>query len=204
MISSCKVAVKNYIEKYAQGIKNANILDIGCGNGEYTSLFCQNGNKLVGLDFKNYIKPEYKKFKFVEGNAENLPFPSGAFDLIISFDVLEHIKDDQKAIKEMYRVLCEKGEILLETPNKERLSYYLLDLLRRKRSYPLKLGKNCIHLREYTEQELKKKFKEGGFKKLKVLPFWLGLRNKWFDKGIIEPPKFLERFCQCWFVRAVK
>lgn len=93
MISSCKAAVKNCIEKYAQGIKNANISDIGCGSGEYTSLFCRKGNKAVGLDLKNYVKPKYERFKFVEGNAENLPFTSGAFDLIIFFDVLEHIKD---------------------------------------------------------------------------------------------------------------
>ena len=204
MISPCKIAVKNYIKKYTQSIKNANILDIGCGDGEYTSLFCQNGNKLVGLDYKNYVKPKYKKFKFVKGNAENLPFSSGTFDLIISFDVLEHIKDDQKAVKEMHRVLRKKGKIFLETPNKERLSYYLLYLLGRKRIYPLKLGEDCTHLREYTKEKLKEKFEEGGFKKLRVLPFWLGLRHKWFDKGIIEPPKFLERFCQCWFVSTMK
>lgn len=171
MILSCQSAVKNFIERYGQNIKRARILDIGCGNGEYTSLFCKNWNKVIGLDIKNYIKPEYRKFEFIKGNAEELPFPNESFDLVVSFDVIEHIENDRKAIQEMYRVLRKRGKIFLETPNRERLSYWLLVLVGRKRTYPLKLGENCIHLQEYKKQELEWKFKE--FKNVKILPFWL-------------------------------
>jgi len=201
--SSCKFAVKSYIAKYASSVKGAKILDIGCGDGEYTTLFCKNKNEVVGLDLKNIVKREYKKFKFVKGDAENLPFPDESFDLVISFDVLEHIQDDLKAIKEMHRVLRKNGRCFLETPNRERLSYRLLALAGKRRSYPLKLGEDCIHLREYVRQELEERFWRE-FKRIKILPFWLGFRGGWFDLGILSPPKFLESLCQCWFVEAEK
>jgi len=204
MILSCKTAVKSYIGKYAQNVKDAKILDVGCGDGEYSSLFCRNKNEVIGLDLKNMVKPEYKGFKFVKGNAEDLSFPSETFDLIISFDVLEHITNDRQAIEKMHRVLRKGGKVFLETPNKERLSYWLLALVGKKRNYPLKLGDDCIHLREYTRQELREKFKKGGFKEIKILPFWVGLRGGWFDLGITKPLCFLEKFCQCWFVEAKK
>jgi len=204
LFPSCQSAVKAYIREYASKIKKSKILDVGCGDGEYTSLFCCNNNKVFGLDIKERVIPEFKKFQFVKGNAENLPFPDESFDLIISFDVLEHISDDQKAIKEMYRVLKRRGKVFLETPNRERLSWWLLFLIGKKRIYPLKLGENCIHLREYTRVEIEEKFKEANFKRVKIIPFWLGLRGGWFDKGIVVLPKFLEKICQCYFLKAEK
>jgi len=201
---SCQRAVRAYIKEYALKIKKSKILDIGCGDGEYTSFFCSNDNEVFGLDIKNRVRQEFRKFQFVKGNAESLPFPDESFDLIISFDVLEHIHDDLKAIKEMHRVLKEGGNLFLETPNRERLSYWLLLIIGKKRNYPLKLGEDCIHLREYTKPELKKKFKEANFRKIEIIPFWLGLRGGWFDKGIVKPPNFLERLCQCYFLKAKK
>lgn len=76
--------------------------------------------------------------------------------------------------------------------------------IKQKKSYPLKLSKKCVHLREYTKKELKQKFRKGGFKKIKVLPFWIGVRSQWFGLGHHLPPWFLERLCRCWFVEAVK
>lgn len=204
MIDSCQNAIQNYIEAYARHIKNAKILDIGCGDGKYTSLFCHNNNEVVGLDIENRVKPEYKKFKFIKGNAENLPFPDKSFDLVISFDVLEHINDDRKAIEEIYRILRKEGKIFLETPNRERLSYWFLVFTGKRRSYPLKLGEDCIHLREYTKKELEERFRERKFRRIKILPFWLGLRSRWFDKGITRSPRVLEKFCQLWFIKAIK
>jgi len=177
---------------------------VGCGDGEYTSLFCYNDNEVFGLDIKKRIKPKYKKFQFVRGNAESLPFLDESFDLIISFDVLEHIGDDKKAIKEMYRVLKRGGRVFLETPNRERLSYWFLALIGKKRNYPLNLGEDCVHLREYTRRELGEKFRKMNFKRIEIIPFWLGLRSGWFDKGIVSPPKFLDKFCQCYFLKAEK
>lgn len=201
MISSCKFAVRSFIESYSFGVKNSKILDIGCGDGEYTSLFCKNNNKVVGIDVRNYVNPVFKKFEFIQANAEKLPFSDNSFNLVISFDVIEHIKDDEKAIKEIYRVLKPGGRIFLETPNKERLSYYLLKLIGKKRKYPLKLGDKCVHLREYTKKELVLKFKM--FKDLKITPFWIGLRGS-LELGFLKPPKLLEKFCQCFFIEGKK
>ncbi len=168
MISSCKDAVKGQIEKIAMGVKNAKILDIGCGDGEYTSLFCKNGNEVIGLDLKNYVKPEYKKFEFVKGNAKDLPFPNESFDLVISFDVIEHVEDDEAFLAEAYRVVKKRGRILLETPNRERLSHKLIKLVGKPAQYPLVLGDDCIHIREYTKEELEDRFQKAGFKDIYI------------------------------------
>ena len=50
--------------------------------------------------------------------SEGLPFPSGAFDAILSHEVLEHVRDDRLSVVEMVRVLKPGGVILLFVPNR--------------------------------------------------------------------------------------
>ncbi|MEW6171421.1 MAG: methyltransferase domain-containing protein [Candidatus Omnitrophota bacterium] len=203
MIVSCRSGIINYIKNYARNIKNSKILDVGCGDGEYTSFFCGK-NKVFGLDLQNKIQNKFQPFiEFVTGNAERLPFPNCSFDKVISFDVLEHIQNDIKAVEEIFRVLRKGGYCFLSTPNRNRFSNQLLTLIGRKRNYPLKLSDNCIHIREYTKQDLEQKFIKAKFKEIKITPFWFGLRSKYFDLGV-ENSIFLKNYCQYWFVKCKK
>jgi SAM-dependent methyltransferase len=61
------------------------------------------------------------KLKKAQGNAfqakaEKLPFKSNFFDLVCAFDVFEHVKDDKKAFKEVFRVLKKKGILIFSIP----------------------------------------------------------------------------------------
>ena len=103
------------------------ILDIGCGEGRHTIEACRRkGTLCVGADFiiDNLIQTR-KKLEFHQEindihcqtidlscmDVTRLPFKSNSFDIVICSEVLEHIKDDKKAVSELVRIL-KPGKIL--------------------------------------------------------------------------------------------
>jgi hypothetical protein len=65
------------------------------------------------------------------------------------------------------------------------------------------LGPNCIHLREYTKEELERKLMMVGFKNIRIRGVWLGLRGR-FEMGMIKFPKKLEKYSQVWLAEVNK
>ncbi len=198
--------IEELISNYGKKQKNMKILDIGCGTGNYTYFFCDNNN-VTGIDIQNVVKKELLKFDFKIVDATNLFFADNFYDLIVSFDVIEHIAEDEKMISEAYRVLKNGGKIFLGTPNKNRLSHALLKLVGKEVKYPLNLGVNkdlgdTIHLREYNAFELKILVENAGFKNIKIKSFWLGVTL--LKYGLVNPPKFLQKYCQYLFIEATK
>jgi hypothetical protein len=63
------------------------------------------------------------------------------------------------------------------------------------------LGPNCIHIREYSREELEKLLNTVGFKMWEIKGIWLGLRGR-FEIGISKFPKKLEEYSQCWLIKA--
>jgi len=202
MMSSCKSTIKSRIERYANSTFSLKILDIGCGDGEYTRLFCRNHNNVIGIDLK-MRKSLQGNFTLVTGDAQRLPFKSKVFDIVVSFDVIEHVVNDSAFISEARRVLKKDGKILLGTPNKNRLSHVLLKFIGKEIDYPLYLSEECVHLREYTQEELIRLFENEGFKDIIIHPTWLGLRFT-PEIGIVRVPHMLRSYVQYWFVEAVK
>ncbi|MGB9911204.1 MAG: class I SAM-dependent methyltransferase [Microgenomates group bacterium] len=183
----------------ANKIKNKKILDVGCGTGLYTQLFCKNNNEVFGLDLQNNLR--IKNVKFIKGNALNMPFPQEFFDVVISFDVIEHIDDDNLFLKECWRVLKDNGMLILGTPNRNRISFFILSLLGKKPNFPRKLGKDpilgeIIHIREYTTSELEDLLKINKFRIKNKSMIWLGFSVPFFKKeiGIKDFPCFLNHF----------
>lgn len=204
LFNSCKNDVRWFIYNFAKFIKAATILDVGCGSGEYTSLFSRNENMVIGLDLENKIEEKYAKFLAIRGDATRLPFHNGSVDLVVSFDVIEHVEDDLGFLKEMRRVLKKGGRVFLSTPNRERLSHKLLRIIGIGVKYPLTLGGDCIHIREYTKEELEDLFQESGFKNIYIYPKWVGMRLRVIDIGLTKFPTWLNPVVQYWFVEAMK
>jgi ubiquinone/menaquinone biosynthesis C-methylase UbiE len=103
-----------YLEKVAT--KRLKILDIGSGTGGLTK-YIERYGKVKGLE-RDKIACEYcviRKIDVVRGSAEKLPFRNKSFDLVTIFDVLYHrnVKDLDKAIKEVNRVLRRNGYLLI-------------------------------------------------------------------------------------------
>jgi len=199
-------AFLDYIKSKSSYFVNKKILDLGCGTGHVTSIFGKK-NKVIGIDVQNVVDEKVKNFTFQIADATNLSFKDNVFDLVISFDVIEHVENDNKMLHETYRVLKKNGRILFGTPNKKRLLNAILKLIGRERKYPLlindddKLGK-IIHVREYTDNEIVSLFEGSGFKKIKVTPFWFGTPFLFY--GISHLNFLTKKYCQYYFIEAVK
>ena len=124
-----KVELKTFI-KFGLVIQDADILEVGCGNGYAASLITsQEPRSYTGLD----IMPEQleiarnrglKNASFIEGSADDLSrFPEKRFDAILDFCILHHVEGWRTFFDECRRVLKDDGSI------------YVADLSRR-----------CIHI----------------------------------------------------------
>lgn len=182
---NCMLAYRETIKKYADRIKNAKILDVGCGPGNYTALFAHDGNKVTGLDIKDNRDKAYSSFyKFDLYAGKKFPYPDNSFDYVINFDVIEHIPHDKLFVQEMYRVLKKGGKVIVATPNKNRLASILLKLIGKGDVFPKVMqekgvGGKSVHEREYTKSELSKLFSDAGFKKINVEGCWMGIRGNY-------------------------
>ena len=102
------------------------ILDVGCGTGYFTRLLAGGEQRVsaVGLDIEEpFIKyaqtladAEGLPIEFVTGDALNLPFADGSFDLVVSHTFLTSVSDPAKALGEMKRVIRPGGKIASVTP----------------------------------------------------------------------------------------
>lgn len=107
--------------------KDKVVLDIGCGAGGKTIYYASKGVKeITGIEIlekyrneaenlaKNYNLQD--KFKFVQGDASNMPFEDEIFDTIIMNDAMEHVDQPEMVLKECYRVLKKNGKLYLNFP----------------------------------------------------------------------------------------
>ncbi len=92
----------------------------GCGVGMYLSHLEADAEQAVGLDIELERTQDALQIanQVVCGAGEKLPFPANSFDLILSHEVLEHVQDDQQAIREIVRTLKPGGRLVLFVPNR--------------------------------------------------------------------------------------
>ena len=117
-------------------LNSTNILDTGCGTGLNLNYLKDYGT-VIGLDFsKDAFKfcKMHKHKNLVQADAEKLPFNDDTFDLITALDLLEHL-DDNKALKEFYRVLRTSGYLIVTVPAFEFLWSKHDEALHHKRRY---------------------------------------------------------------------
>jgi SAM-dependent methyltransferase len=99
----------------------ARVLDVGCGTGANGPVLAQAGRFTAGIDF-SALPLELDRGNDrchaarVQGDAERLPFCGEAFDLVVSLDVLEHLKDDRLGARELRRVVRPGGVIVVFVP----------------------------------------------------------------------------------------
>lgn len=118
----------NFIVGNTENNENIKILDLGCGEGLYTFTLANSDfrGEIVAFDFNaellkraNNWVDKNKKINFTNGDlTKALPFPNNYFDIIIFTEVLEHIDDEIKPLKEIYRILKNDGKLFLTVPNK--------------------------------------------------------------------------------------
>lgn len=108
------------IFKYTS-LKNKIILDIGCGIGDYETLFSKKNAATIGLDINSYsltLARSKSKALFILTDSPNLPLKSSIVDFIFCNEVIEHVNDDQELLSESHRVMKHNAYIMIYAPNK--------------------------------------------------------------------------------------
>ncbi len=98
------------------------ILEIGCGIGSVVFELSRKGHDVRGIDISGeaieYGRKKYGDIPLDVQAAEALPYEDGSFDVVLSFDLFEHIAAIDRHIGEVSRVLRPGGHYLFQTPNK--------------------------------------------------------------------------------------
>ncbi|MCF7809536.1 class I SAM-dependent methyltransferase [bacterium] len=132
--------------------KDKVVLDFGCGEGYGSKLIVNITKTLFALEIDSTAAQTTSSRigkTVVIADAKSTPFKSEFLDIIISFEVFEHIPNVEQYIKEAYRILRKGGLFIMSTPNVE--------------TYPM-AGMNPYHIKEYTVSEVKELTKQAGFK----------------------------------------
>ena len=115
------VARYTFAARLARGKR---VLDAGCGAGYGSSELAQAADSVVGVDRApeavdfaraNYGRPN---LRFEQASCEALPHPGGSFDLVVAFEVIEHLDNWREFLLEVRRVLAPAGQLIISTPNK--------------------------------------------------------------------------------------
>jgi SAM-dependent methyltransferase len=102
----------------------ARILDAGCGTGYGTAELAAAASVTgtdIAADAVSHARSRYggERICFVQGTCETLPFSGGTFDLLVAFEVIEHLDRWQDLLSEAQRVLKPDGVFLVSTPNRD-------------------------------------------------------------------------------------
>jgi len=113
------------ILRAAQERINGRVLENGCGVGMYVDRLAPLAEEVIGLEYDLERAQQarsqtrrHSNVTLVCAAGEALPFPTASFDLILSHEVLEHVRDDRLAAQEMVRALKPLGRIVVFVPNR--------------------------------------------------------------------------------------
>lgn len=95
------------------------LLDVGCGTGITLEEFGRYG-RILGLDLAwpalQYTRRRDLSLPLVQGDLARLPLAADSLDIVLAFDVIEHLDDDLGGLEEIRRVLRRSGVVLLNVP----------------------------------------------------------------------------------------
>jgi len=105
------------------------ILDIGCDGGMFTQMLTQHG-EVIGLDIsQSFIENARRRYRtphFLICDAQNLPLRESIFNIVTCLELLEHVPNPERVIKEVSRVLRSGGELILSVPNEENFLWRII------------------------------------------------------------------------------
>lgn len=148
--------------------KDVQVLDIGCYMGSLpNALFNEGYKNIVGVDInKTALKNGQQQYSKIKDRLKHydgltLPFDDSVFDVVTSFDVIEHIPDVDYHFKEVKRVLKKDGLYLFQTPNKiTNIPWEIIN-----QRHPTKW--RSYHISLHTYGKLQRRVKNNGFEIIK-------------------------------------
>ena len=98
------------------------VLEAGCGEGYGADLIAGVARRVIGLDYDEsavaHVRARYPRVEMRHGNLAELPLPDGDVDVVVNFQVIEHLWDQGQFVAECRRVLRPSGVLLMSTPNR--------------------------------------------------------------------------------------
>jgi len=100
------------------------VLDAGCGAGYGTAELAQAAASVVGADIApeaiDFARENYRlaNLRFEQASCTALPHGESCFDLVVAFEVIEHLANWRELIREARRVLAQDGQFVVSTPNR--------------------------------------------------------------------------------------
>ncbi len=112
--------------------RGKDVLDLGCAGGFMAEALAERGARVTGIDpaaaaidaARAHARAEGHDITYDVGVGEALPYADGAFDAVVSVDVLEHVSDLDRVIAEVSRVLRPGGLFLFDTINRNPLAAF--------------------------------------------------------------------------------
>jgi SAM-dependent methyltransferase len=161
-----------FAKEYARGKK---VLEIGSGEGYGTNFLAQFAAEVTGIDYNKeaveFASNKYKRtnLKYISADAADLRLLKKKFDLICSFQVIEHIPDDKAFLKDTRELLSGEGVFICSTPNR-------LDA-----SPGSTVPFNKFHLREYLLNDFRQLL-SSSFSQVEILGLKRGPALKFFRR----------------------
>jgi 2-polyprenyl-3-methyl-5-hydroxy-6-metoxy-1,4-benzoquinol methylase len=136
---------------WASSVVSGDALDVACGTG-YGSRMLARRARISGVDRDEDAVSKARSRvpgTFLAAEVPPIPFPDNAFDFVVCFETVEHIRDDSAFIRDVTRLLRPSGRLLISTPNS---AISAVD------GVPI----NRWHVREYTLESLTSLLTEAG------------------------------------------
>ena len=131
------------------------VLEAGSGEGYGADLIADIARRVIGLDYDEsavaHVRARYPRVDMRQGNLAELPLPTASVDVVVNFQVIEHLWDQRQFVAECLRVLRPGGVLLISTPNRITFSPG--------RDTPV----NPFHTRELNALELTELLESAGF-----------------------------------------
>lgn len=115
------VARYRFAQRFSQG---QIVLDAACGSGYGSALLAENAGAVFGVDISqeavDYARSHFAapNLRFSVSDCMALPFAAAQFDLVVAFEIIEHLQHAEEFLQELDRVLKPSGLLLLSTPNR--------------------------------------------------------------------------------------
>jgi ubiquinone/menaquinone biosynthesis C-methylase UbiE len=139
------------LDEIAAEVPTPRVLEIGCGEGEITKRLHERWGDVTAIDLPDEgLRGEWSAMKgprFVHADAEWLPFPDDSFDIAVGIEVLEHLVDPDRGLRELARV--SRGHLVVSVPREPLFRLGNLAALRHVEN----LGNTPGHLQHWSKAD---------------------------------------------------
>jgi SAM-dependent methyltransferase len=98
------------------------VLEAGCGEGYGADLISRVARRVIALDYDKttvaHVRARYPRVEVMHGNLAELPLADASVDVVVNFQVIEHLWDQTQFVRECARVLRPSGLLMVSTPNR--------------------------------------------------------------------------------------